>query len=591
MIINEPRTEKENMISFGKAVIGKDYLAIRANEAFYRFYGATSGVNIYNALHDDDKEEFESVFSNLSDGDETRMLIRIKDGNGEYVWADMTLAKKGTVINNEIAVDMDIFFLTAVENRYLMAIENLNKYRVFLSLRQDYLFDYDVRTNIFTIFYYTGNQVSHVIKMDIGEFERKMLEKLDNIPDVKELENFVGWVKQCKPKLECKVKLPLNEDFSVISEFSVNADVAYTTSTESLMVGILSGAGDEEEIPYYATKEALDAATGVLNKRASYEYTQAAVMSRNKSPRYMIIIDVDNFKSINDSFGHLFGDQVLAKIAEILKRNLNGRGIVGRFGGDEFYVFTQNILTEKELRYFLTAVKKEVLYAYDGEKEDFHVTLSIGVSLFPTDGSTYEDLFKKADMCLYLAKNKGKNRFIIYDENKHGSISSEETRLTKMINPIARAEGLASYLADAICKVINGGMSVVPEVLQEVIKQFTLDGVRVCDEDGNIIFCIGDYKRIPYIPECVKDTQILARYNANSVWTVGNTTNLEALNKALFEELTRCNIMAMVSFAIDNKNGKRRYFYFDILNHTARWSESEKNYLFALSKVIAKVLI
>lgn len=94
-------------------------------------------------------------------------------------------------------------------------------------------------------------------------------------------------------------------------------------------------------IPYYATSEAVDSATGLLNKRACMEYTKSVIASNDDKIHYMIMFDVDNFKSINDTYGHLFGDEVLSKIANIINANLNGRGIAGRFAGDEFLYFYQ----------------------------------------------------------------------------------------------------------------------------------------------------------------------------------------------------------------------------------------------------------
>ena len=120
------------------------------------------------------------------------------------------------------------------------------------------------------------------------------------------------------------------------------------------------------------------------------------------------LFDVDNFKSINDTYGHLFGDEVLSKIATILNANLNGRGIAGRFGGDEFYIFTSNIKDTEDLRILLTTMRKELQYAFDSRIDEFGVTLSVGVSEYPKDGNNYEILFKKADKCLYLARKRKK---------------------------------------------------------------------------------------------------------------------------------------------------------------------------------------
>ena len=135
-----------------------------------------------------------------------------------------------------------------------------------------------------------------------------------------------------------------------------------------------------------------DSRTKVFNKN-KYEEMVLAYYPYIDNIR-VIFWDMNNLKMINDTYGHLFGDEVLSKIAGIINANLNGRGIAGRFGGDEFYIFTNNIKDEEALRILLTTMRKELQYAFDSRIEDFGVTLSVGVSLFPKDGTDYEELFR-----------------------------------------------------------------------------------------------------------------------------------------------------------------------------------------------------
>ena len=125
------------------------------------------------------------------------------------------------------------------------------------------------------------------------------------------------------------------------------------------------------------------------------------------------MIDIDNFKNVNDTYGHLYGDKVILKVAAIINSALNGRGIVGRFGGDEFFIFTNWITKESQLRSILTFIKQKVRAELGQGENSCDVTLSMGVCKYPDNGSDYDSLFNKADKCLYIAKNKGKNRYII----------------------------------------------------------------------------------------------------------------------------------------------------------------------------------
>jgi diguanylate cyclase (GGDEF)-like protein/PAS domain S-box-containing protein len=129
----------------------------------------------------------------------------------------------------------------------------------------------------------------------------------------------------------------------------------------------------------------------------------------------ILFIDLDNFKKINDSFGHFFGDEVLIELAERLRDLADEELLPGRIGGDEFV-----ILYHSSGRDSASAAAERVLSAFRKpvmlRDTPVHITCSIGISLFPDDGRSVEDLFKKADLALYNAKDKGKDSYSFYEE-------------------------------------------------------------------------------------------------------------------------------------------------------------------------------
>ena len=118
---------------------------------------------------------------------------------------------------------------------------------------------------------------------------------------------------------------------------------------------------------------------------------------------------------MNDSQGHLFGDAFLIEIAQVIQKLFRGGDVVGRIGGDEFLVFIKDIpsvdLAEQKagqiLRAFAGLVKRN-------ECSD-RISCSIGIAVAPTDGETFQELYRKADQALYQAKKMGKNRALVYD--------------------------------------------------------------------------------------------------------------------------------------------------------------------------------
>ena len=149
-------------------------------------------------------------------------------------------------------------------------------------------------------------------------------------------------------------------------------------------------------------------------------------------PFSIIIIDVDNFKSINDIYGHLFGDHILKMIASMLK-DYSADCNVGRIGGDEFLIqdFTEqeyDAIWIKLHNLFERIRNFDYVGTYPNEQldkvklVDFKCTVTAGLVSFPKDGETYDSLFLKADKALYRGKRKGRNCYIIYVEEKHKNI-------------------------------------------------------------------------------------------------------------------------------------------------------------------------
>jgi diguanylate cyclase (GGDEF)-like protein len=280
--------------------------------------------------------------------------------------------------------------------------------------------------------------------------------------------------------------------------YNIDCKLTYKNNRDRVVIGIIKSIDKQNEVSYYATQEGKDFFTGLLNKRACKEYVQDSIAT-NKDIHYMAMIDIDNFKNVNDTYGHLYGDKVILKVAAIINSALNGRGIVGRFGGDEFFIFTNWITKESQLRSILTFIKQKVRAELGQGENSCDVTLSMGVCKYPDNGSDYDSLFNKADKCLYIAKNKGKNRYIIYDAQKHGDFLDDMGRKGFSMAPIKKGETLAQEVADMSINLIKNGSSVLDNVLQRACKAFEIDGISATSCASVSPFLIGAIEN-PFLP-------------------------------------------------------------------------------------------
>ncbi|MGA3156838.1 MAG: EAL domain-containing protein [Steroidobacteraceae bacterium] len=199
-------------------------------------------------------------------------------------------------------------------------------------------------------------------------------------------------------------------------------------------------------IEYLAYHDGLTALPNrsLFNKLLSQAISQA---QRSKTPLAVAFIDLDRFKQINDTLGHEAGDELLKEVATRLKGCLRGSDIVARLGGDEFVV----LLTELTAEQYATAVAQKIITAIAKPfvllGQDFRVTASIGISLYPLDGTTAQALTKNADIAMYQAKEDGKNNFQFYSEKLNANSLERLTLESSLRHALERGEFRLHYQA------------------------------------------------------------------------------------------------------------------------------------------------
>ena len=155
-----------------------------------------------------------------------------------------------------------------------------------------------------------------------------------------------------------------------------------------------------------------DSLTGLFNKAATQQHVRSILQKEPESLFAFIILDIDNFKRVNDRFGHAAGDKVLVEFSQTLREQFRDGDVMGRIGGDEFVVFLKipnKEILEKKLR-DLTDTLHQNIMTDAGECE---ISASIGAAVSPDTGNDFETLYKKADKALYSTKKRGKNGFTI----------------------------------------------------------------------------------------------------------------------------------------------------------------------------------
>ena len=137
----------------------------------------------------------------------------------------------------------------------------------------------------------------------------------------------------------------------------------------------------------------------------------------NKSEKHaLLFIDFDNFKNVNDNFGHIQGDKILVKLADKIKKVFNDGEFVSRVGGDEFVVFIGSYDSFSEVRRKTRLLLEAMDTNYKKDGKTIELSGSIGVSIYPENGNSYSQLVECADQACYKVKANGKNNICFYEK-------------------------------------------------------------------------------------------------------------------------------------------------------------------------------
>ena len=286
------------------------------------------------------------------------------------------------------------------------------------------------KSGVIIMSYIIKTKQLHFINPDM--FGLKLPDKIDNAP-----ENFVHYLsdknKNLHEELHTILKNMENEEgkrtFFVTVKHSDQEELILRIQLTSLFgtngeirqcIGVIEDATETQHLREKADRDSL---TGLYNRSYAVEKINGMLQEFSPVPECVhacVLMDLDNFKKLNDTLGHQKGDQALQDVANILRQHFREYDIVCRLGGDEFLVFVQNIprnVIEKNIGSLL----KKLTLTYEKEEKKICITVSAGIYLVQEPGHDFRELYQKADETLYRVKNSSKNGYRIYGQTLNGS--------------------------------------------------------------------------------------------------------------------------------------------------------------------------
>ncbi len=325
-----------------------------------------------------------------------------------------------------------------------------------------------------------------------------------------------------------------------------------------------------------------DNLTNVYTRDVIEEYLKCLILE-NKSFSFALV-DIDNFKYVNDTYGHITGDKILKIVAEKLLIGLRGIGKLGRFGGDEFMMVFPNMVNYDELWQVCHSLKSTLdSFAIDGI-DDLYITITIGLARFPVDSVNYESLLELADKALYRGKMKGRNCFIIYLPEKHAQIDLK-TEKEKSLSSMYLHSQVFRYLTRP--KKLSTG---IKSLFNYLCSYFMFDHI-CCQTEDKILFdrtheLSKNHYFVPVNLDLVKSKMNVSTemYYINHIDQL-----LESKDLKLHGQLSKQKISSICYILISHKD---KYYGMLRVDSTQKriWQYGEMDILYTTAKLIGLLL-
>lgn len=368
--------------------------------------------------------------------------------------------------------------------------------------------------------------------------------------------------------------------------------------TPTRAVGLLSDiTAQKEEHEELTFKSQRDSLTKLFNKGETQHKISDTIENHPNEKGAFFIVDIDNFKHLNDSLGHQFGDTILVEFSQKMQNFFSKNEIVGRIGGDEFVIFAPGLDMDgaSELLDKLMACLR---LEYYGENTKYDVYGSVGAAYYPIHGHNFEELYNNADIALYESKRSGKNKYTIFQEHLSENTNDKRTL-------ISHEEGFLNsyYQNDFTFKIFEilyeskDLRASIQRVLELLGKRFKVDRVHIFQYDKERHLLCNTYEwcdktispmkkeleNIPY--DYVK--KYLSAYTREGIYCCPDVRNADA---DLFTLCEPRNIKSLLHCAIYEDGKIRGLIGFDMCKDYRKWSGVEMAILGYLSRILSVFL-
>lgn len=584
-----------NDISVNANIIVSEYMNIvKADESLFMFLGEISNLIFTRVIYPSDLAKFETAIKEADEGQQIYVSIRLRGRDGVYKWMHIMISpypdrQSGKYYSLEIT---DISTLKQQNDEIRAVMEMQTE---FLSIIGDYLFTYDISRDSFRIIL-PGNGNQNIVLYE-GKLGVWTTEKLDNgLVDSQSIQDFEGLcmaMASGESYFSRDIKMKIADYDNVMYWYTFKGKRILKNDDGIIIAGAvcITHGKEDKAADISVQNELRDAGTDLLNKKAITNYARKLIDKRVGHKVTIAIIDIDDFKSVNDTYGHMFGDEVLRDVAGILKKTVGRNGLCGRIGGDEMFIVMEHLEDDESIRTVFRTIKNNVSWLYHNDPRNINkITCSIGAASYPDDAKDLDTLFSIADKMLYLAKEKGKNRYIIYRPDLHERyiLGENPTATTeKVFYKYRKLRIVNDFIQQYICHYKSK-----KECLEMVMSAFEMDSIFLYDMYAGTRYVLsGNVPEYEENGEFLKEDNYIPDFRDDGIKTVWNIILYERKAPHMYEAFEKMGIKQFIQViaCVDrSKSDSCFVISFNRNSQLNKWPEMDVDYLGIIGNVIGE---
>ena len=578
------------LYSVGRVIVDKSLHTQRADEAFFRFFGNDVIYSIRRTIDENDYVRITESVESVREGEVRRTVVRMKGVSGEYRW--ILAAVRLLPGEGEPMYSIAFSDILSLEGQAYSREKMLAEYRHILSLNSDLAFEYSFETRHIRIYMFDCWREIVLIDRDLDSWQKEAVENgyvLSRYSDT--FDRLCGDIREGTYRFDHEFESSVltagkTRELCLFRGMTRHEDPVRRHVTG--IISVVSSRRKSKDVNL-ALESNRDSLSGLLNKQAVTAFATEILAEKPAYNVNFVILDIDNFTDINSSYGHLFGDEVIFTIASIVKAEIGSRGIAGRISGGGFLIVLDDTRDEEDLRGILRAIRTKTEAAFADRFENFRLTCSMGISTYPVDSTDYDELFMQADKALYIAQEKGKNRYVIYDIAKHGPVEKDiENKIAFLSDKKNTTEKLA-FAGRLAENLVLGRLPDISVLMEQIRSQFAIDDICVfAGNDMSLILSCGNAssRNAAYLLE----NSYTQRFSGDGIFAIDNVNELEGRDDNAFRQLSEENIGGAVQYLMTEDSLVKGMISFCYIGRFKKWSVSDMNYLAVIGHVISAVL-